>query len=437
MKLWSLCLALTAAAQPGPKQILTPVRQVPEAVQESRLAADLRALESFGTRDSNGVIDAGGKGVRAAREWIAAEFRKASPRLQVRFDPHPAARGGRVVKDVDIVNVVAVLPGETDPSTHIVIGAHYDTMNMKYRSGTQQIDADATASASFAPGVSDNASGVACVLELARILSSGKWPKTIVFIAFAGEEQGLFGAKGYAERAAREKQRIEAVFNVDTIGTNVTGNGIQAGSRLNLYSDEPGDGPSRTLARYIREMSERYVPELQMNTVFRADRFGRGGDHTPFHQQGFAAVRFTTPAEQLENQHNEKDTFDRVSVPYVALATRGIGAALAALAAAPSAPAVLPLQRGASRYDAVLRWKPVEGAAAYSVFMRSTTAPYWEREFFAGAATEFTLKNVSIDEWTFGVRAIGPDGAESIVQPWTLPPSRFTSPPASAPKPAN
>jgi hypothetical protein len=426
-------------AQPPAHSILPRVAAVTQAVSAAAIEQDLRALEAFETRDSNGVIEAPGRGVKASREWIAGEFRKASPRLQVRFDVHRALKGGRVVKDVDIVNVVAVLPGESEPETQIVIGAHYDTMSMKMRAGSQQIDADATASAARAPGVSDNASGVACVLELARRLSGERWAKTIVFIAFAGEEQGLLGAKGYAERARAEKTRIEAVFNVDTIGTDVTGNGIPAGNRLNLYSDEPGDGPSRTLARYIREMSGRYLPELQMNAVFRADRFGRGGDHTPFHQAGFAAVRFTTPAEQLEHQHNERDTLDRVSVPYVTLATRGIGAALASLAAAPSAPAGLPLQRGASRYDAVLRWRPSARAAAYAVFLRATTAPFWEREMHAGAGTEFTLKNVSIDEWTFGVRAIDASGAESLIQPWTLPPSRFTAPasPAAAPAPAN
>lgn len=432
-------LALPAAAQPRGKAFLPDVQSAVNGVSEGRLAEDMKALAGFETRDSNGLVEGPGKGVRAAREWIAAEFRKASPRLQVRFDTHQEKKGGRLVRDTEIVNVVAVLPGGADAETHVVIGAHYDSMNMKYRAGTRQFDADATASASLAPGVSDNASGVACVLEMARLMSRSSWPKTLVFIAFAGEEQGLFGARGYAARAAREKVFIEAMFNVDTIGTEATGNGIPAGNKLNLYSGEPADGPSRTLARYVREMSQRYLPELEMNTVFRADRFGRGGDHTPFHQSGFAAVRFTTPAEQLEHQHNELDTLDRASPKYVALATRGIAAGFASLAAAPRAPQPRPLGRGASRYDAELRWTAAPSAAAYAVFMRSTTAPYWEREYPAGTATGLTLKNVSIDEWTFGVRAIAANGAESLIVPWTLRPSSFTAPatrPQAAPSSA-
>lgn len=428
-------LGVSLAGQPPTKTLLQKVKEAAAGVSAERISAGLKTLESFETRDTNGVIDAPGKGIRASREWIAEQFRQASPRLQVRFDTHRVPKGSRLVRDTDVVNVVAVLPGESDPDTHIIVGAHYDSMHMKTRAGSRTLDPDATASASSAPGVSDNASGVMCVLELAREMARHQWPKTLVFIAFAGEEQGLFGAKGYADKSAESKTRIEAVFNVDTIGTNVTGNGIPAGNRLNVYSDEPLDGPSRTLARYVREMAERYLPELTMNTVFRADRFGRGGDHTAFHVRGFAAVRFTTPTEQLENQHNERDTFDRVSVPYITLATRGIAAAFGALASAPSLPMLQPLGRGESRYDAQLRWRaPAHGPSpsAYSVFVRSTTAPFWEREVYAGAVTEFTLKNVSIDEWTFGVRAIGADGGESLIVPWTLPPSRFVSPPKPA-----
>jgi len=174
----------------------------------------------------------------------------------------------------------------------------------------------------------------------------------------------------------------------------------------------------------MKEVSERYLPGMTVNTVFRPDRFGRGGDHTPFHEEGFAAVRVTTPTEQLENQHNERDTLDRVSVPYTAMVTRGVGAALASLALAPKPPAVLPLQRGTSRYDAVMRWRnaePEADLAGYSVLVRSTTAPYWEREIYVGKREEYALKDVSIDEVVLGVRAVDADGVESLVTSWTLP----------------
>jgi len=168
----------------------------------------------------------------------------------------------------------------------------------------------------------------------------------------------------------------------------------------------------------MREVSERYLPELSINAVFRQDRFGRGGDHTPFHTLGFAAVRVTTPAEQLENQHNEKDTLDRVSIPYTTLVTRGVGATLASLALAPRTPVLSTPRRGANRYDAVLRWKSpaVEtDLAGYAVVIRNTTAPFWEREIFVGPREEYTLKNVSIDEVVFGVRAIDVDGVAGLV----------------------
>lgn len=354
-------VALAAFAQKPAQSLHPTIANVAAGVSEERAGAILAKLESFGTRDSNGVVAGPGKGIVAAREWIAAEFRSYSPRLAVRFDAHPVRKGGRMVRDTEIVNVVAVLPGKTQPDVHVLVGAHYDTMHMKLDG--KKFDAEATAAAEVAPGVSDNASGVACVMELARVMSQYEFDKTVVFIAFAGEEQGLLGATAYAQHAAGTKVKLEALLNVDTIGTNVTGNGLQAGQRVNVYSGDPMDSPSRSLARYMREISERYLPELTINAVFRQDRFGRGGDHTPFHTEGFAAVRVTTPAEQLENQHNERDTLDRVSIPYTTLVTRGVGATLASLALAPGPPVLSTPGRGTSRYDAVLQWKSPEAEA--------------------------------------------------------------------------
>lgn len=168
----------------------------------------------------------------------------------------------------------------------------------------------------------------------------------------------------------------------------------------------------------MREVSERYLPELAINAVFRQDRFGRGGDHTPFHTEGFAAVRVTTPTEQLENQHNERDTLDRVSIPYTTLVSRGVGATLASLALAPRPPVLATPGRGPGRYDAVLKWRspePEADLAGYAVLLRSTTAPFWEREIYVGRREDYTLKNVSIDEVVLGVRAIDLEGVASLV----------------------
>jgi hypothetical protein len=429
-------LAAAVFAQQSPNALHPAMKKIAAEVSEDRITSTLRKLESFGTRDTNGVIETPGHGIKAAREWIAAQFRSYSPRLEVRFDPHAVKKSARIVKDIDVVNVVAVLKGRTQPDVEVLVGAHYDSMNMIFKSGTPRVfDADATASASIAPGVSDNGSGTALVLELARVMSQYEFDKTIVFVAFAGEEQGLLGAGGYAEAAEKSKEKLEAVINVDVIGNDVTGNGIQAGGRVNVYSGDPMDSSSRSLARYMREVAERYQPDLRINTVFRQDRFGRGGDHTPFLNHGFAAVRVTTPTEQLEFQHNEKDTFDRVSVPYIASVTRSVGVSLGSLAMAPKPPSVSPLSRGDGRYDAVMKWKNEDlepDLAGYSVVMRSTTAPFWEREFYVGKTEQFTLKNVSIDEVVLGVRAIDNEGFASLVTAWTLPVRRnFTGAPGA------
>lgn len=428
MSLVLMLVGTLAWAQRPPKSLHPTVEKVISGVSEERLAAILKKLESFGTRDTNGIVDGQGEGIRAAREWIAAEFKGYSPRLEVRMDPHPVKQSGRIVRDVDVVNVVAVLRGKTQPDVHVLVGGHYDSMNMVYKPGTPPVfDAEATAAARKAPGVSDNASGTALTMELARLMSQFEFDKTIVFIAFAGEEQGLLGARGYAEAAAKAKDRLEAFFNVDTIGNDTTGNGIQAGRRVNVYSPDPADSGSRQLARYLKDTAERYQPELTISPVFRHDRFGRGGDHTAFNAAGFTAVRVTTPTEQLENQHNDKDTFDRIAVPYVALVTRSVGAALASLALAPKPPSVQQLGRGASRYDAVMRWRNNNleaDLAGYAVVLRSTLAPFWEREIYVGKTEQYTLKNISIDEVVLGVKAIDADGFESLVTAWTLPPPR-------------
>ncbi|WP_321476117.1 M20/M25/M40 family metallo-hydrolase [uncultured Paludibaculum sp.] len=433
-------LATAVFAQQPPNAIHPSIRKIASEVSEERIAATLKKLESFGTRDTNGVVEAPGRGIKAAREWIADQFKSYSPRLEVRFDPHTVKKSARLLKDTDVVNVVAVLKGKTQPEVEVAVGAHYDSMNMIFKPGPPRVfDAEATASAAIAPGVSDNGSGTALMLELARVMSQYEYDKTVVFIAFAGEEQGLLGAGGYAEAAEKSKEQLEAVINVDVIGNDVSGNGRQAGGRVNVYSADPMDSASRSLARYLREISERYQPELRIEPVFRQDRFGRGGDHTPFLNHGFAAVRVTTPTEQLEYQHNEKDTFDRVSVPYIAAVTRSVGVSLASLAQAPKPPAISPLSRGENHYDAVMKWKNEDlepDLAGYAVTMRSTTAPFWEREIYVGKTEQFTLKSVSIDEVVLGVRAIDTEGFASLVTAWTLPVRRnFTGAPTAPAKP--
>jgi hypothetical protein len=439
------------------------VRKVVADISEERIAATMKKLESFGTRNTN-ALPAGDpkKGILAARQWILDEMKSYSPKLKVRFDTYRLKKTGRLIQDTDLVNVVAELPGAVSPDIQVGVSGHYDSMAFVRLPGVpigENPDApgaaenaakanEASAKADEAPGVSDDASGVAAVMELARVMSQHTFDKTVVFIAFAGEEQGLFGSSLHAAKAKRDKVKLEALLNNDIVGNDVSGNGVSASHAVRVFSGDPMDSGSRAVARYVKDAAERYVPSMRVDLVFRQDRFGRGGDHTPFHLNGFAAVRFTTPAENLGIQHTEKDNFANASAPYATRVARVNGAALASLALAPKPPDVTRggpqresaggtsvssanLGRGGSRYDAVMMWKS-EGAepdiAGYAVMIRSTLAPLWEREIFVGDVKEFTLENFSIDDVVIGIKAIDRDGVESLVSAYPDPVRRFREP---------
>jgi hypothetical protein len=251
------------------------------------------------------------------------------------------------------------------------------------------VDFEATAAQPIAPGVTDDGSGTAAVMELARVMSQSQFDKTIVFIAFAAEEIGLSGSQTYAAMAKRTGIEIEAMLNNDIIGSDVAGNGQSATNVLRVFAAGPEDSPSRDLGRYVKQIAERFVPSMQVHMVFRGDRFLRGGDHSPFVNQGYAAVRLTTASENYANQHSVTDTFANTSVPYAARVTRMNGAVLASLALAPAPPVLnwtwssgpnkgghVPLlTRGKSGYDAVLHWLPNTEAdlAGYAVWVVRAT----------------------------------------------------------------
>lgn len=407
-----LLLCAAAFAQAPPKSIHPTVQKIVDEISPERVGATMRKLGSFGTRHVESPITSD------ARAWMAAEMRAYSPRLQVRSDGWTVKKMPRTTRpETEVVNVLAVLPGKTDPASQILLTAHYDTIAFARGAGGVP-----PGSLPQAPGVADNASGVAAVMEMARVMSQYEFDKTLVFIAFDGEEQGLVGASLHAQRAAADKDLIEAVLNIDTIGSDLSGNGFRATHAVRVFSEEPADSPSRALARYVREVGERYVPSMRIDSIFRRDRFGRGGDHTAFHQRGFAAVRFTTPAEQLQFQHSPNDSFENSAPDYAARVTQVTAAAAASLALAPRPPIVrtanggLTLTRGQSQYDAVARWRSEGSApAGYALLLRATTAPFWEKEIYVGQVTGYTLKNTSIDDIVIGVRAYSKDGVESLV----------------------
>lgn len=470
----SLCFQSSASQEktpPMPSQRLDPkIQKIVSEISVDRIASILKKLESFETRNTLSDPSQPHRGIGAARQWIFDQLKSYSPRLQVSFDTHMIPKGGRVWKDVELRNVVAVLPGKMQQAADrwIVISGHYDSLNL--RVPPELRNDQAKAAEMLAPGVTDDGSGTACLMECARVLSQYEFDATLVFIAFAGEEQGLIGSRAMARRLKEKSQTIQAVLNNDIIGSEVSGNGTIDNRRVLVFSEEPNDSPSRQLARFVKRIGERYFPEMTVDMIFRYDRFGRGGDHTAFNEEGYAAVRMTTPSEHFANQHTATDTFANTSPAYTAKVTRINIAAAAAMAlaprspivsrpapaaaagagdasasatapaessAAPAAPAATegapaarprPTGPGLTRgggYDAVLRWDHPDAEpdlAGFMVVVRSTTSPDWEREIWAGNVREFTLKNTSIDQLVFGVKSVDREGHESPVSAYVLAP---------------
>lgn len=475
-------LCVSAGFTTADEKTLNPqVRKIVDEVSEARIKAIIEKLVSFGTRNTMSNQDDPVRGVGAARQWILNEFKSYSPRLEVSFDKYRVKKQGqRIFKDVDLYNVMAVLPGTKIPETQILISGHYDSLNLGTRPagapagpGTDTAAGERPQQPTLtleqqeknaelpAPGACDDGSGTAAVMELARVMSQYEFDKTLVFVAFAGEEQGLIGSNLLAAKSRKEDRVIEAVLNNDIIGTDVAGNGRTGNTVVSVFSDETLDSPSQQLSRYIREIAERYIPSMKVENVFIGDRLGRGGDHTPFQLEGYAAVRFSTPNEIYANQHRATDLLENMSVPYTAKVARVNGAVAASLALAPKPPVVMrapgaggarggrggadaaaggagapaggrrpgPMISRGSGYDAVLQWRaagPEDSIKGYTIVTRSTTAPFWEQGIYAGKVTQFTFKDVSIDDVKFGVKAIGNDGGESLVTPYVYPPRQKT-----------
>jgi hypothetical protein len=473
-----LCCAFSLCAQQPETRLNPTVQQIVDAISQERIAATLKKLESFGTRYILSSQDDPAHGIGAAKSWIRDQLQSYSPRLEVsyqNFNIKKGARRGQVIRDVDLSNIVAVLPGTTEKDHYVLVTGHYDSVARirKPYTGEAQIvaeavrqgideaeerrllkilpsdreegplDMEATAQ-SIAPGVTDDGSGTAAVMELARVMSAYQFDKTIVFVAFAAEEVGLSGSQVYAAQAKKDGMRIEAVLNNDIIGSDVSGNGRSITNVVRVFSAGPDDSAQRELARYTKLIAERYVPSMQVEMVFRGDRFLRGGDHRPFVEAGFPAVRLTTASENFDNQHTVTDTFANTSVPYATRVIRMNAAVLATLALAP-APPVLNwtwssgpdkggreplLTRGKSGYDAVLHWLPntEPDLAGYAVLVRSTTSPVWEREIWVGNVNTYTMPDLSIDDVVIGVKAVDKDGNQSPVSCYAEPviPSMLT-----------
>lgn len=430
----SLIVALSLAAPSAPTVDACLAAQVPAVdprieaalaeVSPQRLSEYLSALTEMRTRHSLTVaMDRPGWGVKAARAYILETMRAFSPRLQVSLDCYDVEAQGRIVEPVELCNVVAVLPGRG--GRRVYVSGHYDTV-------ARQSDGafDYSRYDNVAPGANDDGSGTVLTMEVARVLAQSglDFDATLVFVAFVAEEEGLVGATLHATRAEREGWRIDAVFNNDIVGNIHGGNGIVDGRTVRVFSEDPMDSPSRQLARYIRRQASIYVPSHEVRLIAREDRFGRGGDHTAFNRRGFAGVRISESRENYARQHTADDTFEGVDFDYLAANARVNAAGVATLALAPSAPDVMGergpmLGRGDSGYDALLSWNESAGATSYRIVWREAWTPDWQFEAYVeGSATTFTLPDLSIDDYVFGVAAVGPGGHESLVSAYVRPP---------------
>jgi Zn-dependent M28 family amino/carboxypeptidase len=437
----SCCLIMISTAfgqQAAKKNVF--VEKIVKEISAKNIKATIERLSSFGTRHTLSDTLSDTRGIGAARRWIKSEFERIAQgsggRMTVEFFETTVSPSQRVPNPTKVVDVVAKLKPAPGPSADriIVVGGHYDSR------ATGALDAK-----SDAPGANDDGSGTALVLELARVLSKYTFDATITFIAFAGEEQGLYGAVAWSQMAKEQNLNVEAVFNNDIVGSTVAGDGSKEGRYVRLFSEAftpldtgsvlrqrnslglENDGGSRTLARYIKEVGERYNPKFGVQLVYRLDRFLRGGDHRPFHERGFRAVRFSEVKENYDHQHqdvrveNGKEYGDLpkyVDFDYCANVARINAAAISTLARAPQPPdkvAILTAQLG---YDTVLRWakNPEPDLAGYLVRYRESSAPLWEKSVFTKDTT-ITLK-ASKDEYLFGVQAIDKDGNAGLV---TLP----------------
>lgn len=434
-----LCASVTEA-QPVRPDADPRITALVEAISETRLREIVDRLAAFRTRNTLSDTTSTTEGIGAARQWIADQLRAASPRLQVSFDTHAVAAQGRITRPVEIRNVLAVLPGRS--SRRIYVTAHYDTVSLgdagqggyNGRGGAQAPQGDPQLAANQdynrpAPGANDNGSGTALTMELARVIATSglEFDATLVFALWAGEEQGLVGARAHVQALAAAKAPVEANFNSDIVGGSRGGDGAVDTESVRIYSEGPEDSMSRALARFIQRVGPVYVPSHRLRLIARHDRFGRGSDHSAFNQHGYPAIVFRESNEHFAKQHAPTDTPDGVDAAYLAQNTRVNVAAVASLALAPAAPGVTSdrgqvlLDRQPSGYDARLRWVASPGAVAYRVYWRDGWATDWQHSRLVGPVTELVVPKVSIDDVVFGVAAVSADGFESLVSAYVSP----------------
>jgi len=436
-----LCLCAFSLNLPAQKPNEKPNAEIQKMIREisaKNIEASIRKLVSFGTRNTLSEQDNPARGIGAARDWIFGEFEKISAEcancLTVEKQAFLQPKAPRIPEPTNLTNVVATLRGTTNPERVYVVSGHYDSMC------TSPTDAKCDA-----PGANDDASGTAAVIELARVMSKRKFDATIIFMTVPGEEQGLLGARYFAEKAVETKMNIEGMFTNDIIGGVTTQKNSPNRNRVRVFSEGvpsseteqegntrrsvggENDSASRQLARFIKEQSDRYLKNFSVWMIYRRDRYLRGGDHIPFLEKGFTAVRITEADEDYTHQHQNVrtengvfygDTPEFVDFEYVANVTRVNMISLASLALAPARPKNVGIVTARLTNDTDLKWDASTDAdlAGYEVVWRDTTVPVWTNSVFVAAnTTTYTAKAMSKDNFFFGVRAVDKDGNKSPV----------------------
>jgi hypothetical protein len=432
---FSCALIAQASAQTTPSSDQPLLRQVAGDVSEQRLRGYIERMVGFGTRHTMSDARSNTRGIGAARRWVQREFetmsRDCGGCLEIATPSETVSGTERIPTPTEVVDVLAIQRGTGDPTRVIIISGHLDSRVsdvMNFRSD--------------APGANDDASGVAAVMEAARVLSRQRFPATLVYAALSGEEQGLHGGKVLADYARAQGWRVEAVLNNDIVGNTEGMSGVRDNTHVRVFSEGTRavetpeqanrrrynggevDSPSRNLARFMDRIADQYLTNLDVVMVYRTDRFGRGGDQVRMLEAGYPSVRVTEAAENYNRQHQDLrrengirygDTIDGVDFPYLAQVTRLNIVTMAALASAPPPPGGVAIAGNVSP-NTTVSWRTVEGATAYRVWWRSTTDPQWRYSRLADAsATQMVLNGVVIDDWFFGVSAISADGYESPI----------------------
>ena len=433
-----LLFVLISAIASSQSEISKKLQDIAIAPSAEHIKKDISKLVSYGTRHTLSDTISTTRGIGAARRWIKSEFDNISKTcnncLEVSYQRNFVPKNiRRIVKDTWVVNVMAIQRGTKYPNRYVVMSGDIDSRV-----------SDANDYTSDAPGANDNASGIAGTLEAARVLSKYKFPVSIIYLGLSGEEQGLYGGQYMAKVAKEKGWDIVAVLNNDMIG-NIEGiDGVIDNTTFRVFSEAISmetteqqrkamryyggevDGPSRQLARYIDKLTDDYMTNLDAIMIYRLDRFGRGGHHKPFNDQGFTGVRIMETHENYNRQHQDLrtkngikygDVLAAVNFDYAAKLTAVNSLTLAALASAPPAPKNVMIA-GAVQPSTRLKWDAVNDneIVGYKIYWRDTTSPQWQHSRFVGNITDYTLENIVIDNYFFGVASVGKNGSESIIQ---------------------